>query len=205
VARTAKQQEAALAAARAAEHEAEVRRAQEEKAKEAERQRAADKAAKEKAEKALADKLEKEAAQKREDALAARLKAEISDKARAMALEKDARAAREKELSRQLAAEDHRQSAETAGLLGRYVGELQARVERAWIRPPTAVHGLHCVVHVSQVPGGVVTNVKIADCNADSAVQQSITLAVYRASPLPAPPDASLFERNLTLIFAPTD
>ena len=174
-----------MAAARAAEHEAEVRRAQEGKA--------------------LADKLEKEAAQKREDALAARLKAEIADKARAMALEKDARAAREKELSRQLAAEDHRQSAETAGLLGRYVGELQARVERAWIRPPTAVHGLHCVVRVSQVPGGVVTNVKIADCNADSAVQQSITLAVYRASPLPAPPDASLFERNLTLIFAPTD
>ena len=202
---TAKQQEAAVAATRAAAREAEVRKEQEQKAQELERQRVAEKAAKDKAQKALAEQLEKEAAQKREEALAARLKAEIAEKARATALEKDARATREKELARQLATEDHRQGAENAGLLGRYVGELQARIERAWIRPPSAVHGLHCVVHVSQIPGGTVTNVKIADCNADSAVQQSITLAVYRASPLPAPPDASLFERNLTLIFAPTE
>jgi colicin import membrane protein len=60
-------------------------------------------------------------------------------------------------------------------------------------------------VYVTQVPGGTVTNVKIGACNGDAAVQQSITLAVYRASPLPAPPDPSLFERNLQLEFAPND
>ena len=113
------------------------------------------------------------------------------------------RAAREADLVRQLGAEQHRLGAESAGLLGRYVAELQARIERAWNRPPTARAGLRCVVSVTQVPGGTVTDVRIGECNADAAVKQSIVLAVYRASPLPAPPDPSLFERNLTLVFAP--
>ena len=98
-----------------------------------------------------------------------------------------------------------RAGAVNAGLLARYIADLQARIERAWNRPPTARPGLSCTVLVSQVPGGTVTNVRIDKCNGDAAVQQSITNAVYRASPLPAPPDPSLFERNLTLVFAPND
>ncbi len=113
------------------------------------------------------------------------------------------RTAREADLARQLGAEEHRLGAENAGLLGRYVAELRARIERAWNRPPTARSGLRCIVNVTQVPGGTVTDVHVGDCNGDAAVRQSIVLAVFRASPLPAPPDPSLFERNLTLVFAP--
>ena len=113
------------------------------------------------------------------------------------------RTAREADLARQLGAEEHRLGAENAGLLGRYVAELKARIERAWNRPPTARSGLRCIVNVTQVPGGTVTDVHVGDCNGDAAVRQSIVLAVFRASPLPAPPDPSLFERNLTLVFAP--
>ena len=76
-------------------------------------------------------------------------------------------------------------------------------MQRAWIRPPSARAGLRCTVHVTQVPGGTVTSVVVGDCNADPAVRQSIESAVYRASPLPPPPDPSLFDRNLTLEFAP--
>jgi len=36
-------------------------------------------------------------------------------------------------------------------------------------------------------------------------VQQSIQRAVNNASPLPPPPDPSLFERNLRLVFEPHD
>jgi hypothetical protein len=36
-------------------------------------------------------------------------------------------------------------------------------------------------------------------------VKQSIVDAAYRASPLPAPPDPNLFERNLEVNFRPTD
>jgi colicin import membrane protein len=34
-------------------------------------------------------------------------------------------------------------------------------------------------------------------------VRESIAAAVYRASPLPPPPDPSLFDRNLTITFKP--
>jgi len=36
-------------------------------------------------------------------------------------------------------------------------------------------------------------------------VRQSIENAVYRASPLPEPPDPALFQRNLTLVFKPNE
>jgi colicin import membrane protein len=64
---------------------------------------------------------------------------------------------------------------------------------------------LRCTVNVTQVPGGSVTSVRIGSCNGDAVVRQSIESAVYRASPLPAPADPSLFERNLVLEFAPDE
>ncbi|MBS0397017.1 MAG: cell envelope integrity protein TolA, partial [Proteobacteria bacterium] len=111
----------------------------------------------------------------------------------------------ESDLARELAAEEQRTGAVNAGLQARYAAEIRARVERAWIRPPTARPGLKCTVQVTQVPGGTVTDVKVGDCNGDDAVQRSIRDAVLRASPLPAPPDPSLFERKLSLVFAPND
>jgi colicin import membrane protein len=47
--------------------------------------------------------------------------------------------------------------------------------------------------------------VSIGDCNGDEAVRESIEAAVYRASPLPPPPDPSLFERQLVIEFKPTN
>jgi colicin import membrane protein len=141
---------------------------------------------------AEAERKVEEARHRAEAAAAAKRKAEAAQLA-----------ASESDLTRQLAAEEHRTGAEHAGLLQQYITEIQARIERAWNRPPTAKPGLSCTVYVSQVPGGTVTSVRLGVCNGDSAVQQSITLAVYRASPLPPPPDPSLFERNLRLIFEP--
>ena len=148
-----------------------------------------------------------EEAKRKADATEAKRKsdaAEAKRKAEAQALAAQ-RAAQESDLAKQLAAEEHRLGAENSGLLARYVSDLEARIERAWNRPPTARIGLKCTVYVTQVPGGTVTNVRLGDCNGDAAVQQSITLAAYRASPLPAPPDPSLFERNLQLVFEPHD
>jgi colicin import membrane protein len=59
------------------------------------------------------------------------------------------------------------------------------------------------MLYVTQEPGGTVTQVKIAECNGDQAVRESIEAAVYRASPLPPPPDPSLFDRNLKINFKP--
>jgi colicin import membrane protein len=53
------------------------------------------------------------------------------------------------------------------------------------------------------VPGGAVTAVQVGSCNGDDAVRQSISDAAYRASPLPAPPDPALFDRDVVVTFAP--
>jgi colicin import membrane protein len=58
---------------------------------------------------------------------------------------------------------------------------------------------------VTQIPGGAVVGATLGTCNGDDAVRQSIVSAVLRSSPLPTPPDPSLFERNLVIEFVPED
>ncbi len=74
-----------------------------------------------------------------------------------------------------------------SGVVDEYRAELEQAIERNWIRPPSAQAGLDCTLHVTQAPGGTVLDVKLGDCNGDEAVRESITNAVFRASPLPAP------------------
>ena len=58
---------------------------------------------------------------------------------------------------------------------------------------------------MTQVPGGEVVGVQVRKCNGDAAVRESIEAAVYRASPLPLPPNPDLFDRNLVVNFTPND
>jgi len=109
----------------------------------------------------------------------------------------------EAELQAALAAEDDRRQAEQAGLLDQYIRLIENQIERNWSAPPTARVGLECVVNVVQIPSGDVIDVRVSSCNGDDAVIRSIEAAVRRASPLPKPPQASLFERNLIVTFRP--
>ncbi|MGD8920372.1 MAG: TonB C-terminal domain-containing protein, partial [Gammaproteobacteria bacterium] len=113
------------------------------------------------------------------------------------------RAQREEELRLAMAEEERRRQAEEAGLLAQYKAIIQQRVQRNWIRPPDTQAGLECEVFVSQIPGGEVVGVRFGRCNGDEVVRQSIERAVLKASPLPPPPDPSLFERNLVFVFKP--
>jgi colicin import membrane protein len=160
---------------------------------EAEKQAAA-KAAAEKAaaEKAAADKkaLEKKRA---ENAAAAK-----------KAADEKARQAREAELRRALEAEARGNAVRNSDEAARWQAQIVARIERAWIKPPSAQPGISCSVSVTQVPGGEVTAVRVNSCSInDAALRESVEAAVYRASPLPAPPDPAMFDRNLELTFAP--
>jgi colicin import membrane protein len=150
---------------------------------------AADKAA---AEKAAADK--KAAEKKRaEDAAAAKKAAELK-----------AQQARAAELQRALDAEERGNAVRNSDAAARWHASIVAKIERAWIRPPSAQPGVSCIVSVTQVPGGEVTAVRVISCSInDAALSESVKDAVYRASPLPAPPDPAMFERNLELTFAP--
>jgi colicin import membrane protein len=182
----ARKAEAAAAAKRKAEQQAEERRQFEERAK-----ARAEAEARKKAEAAARTKAEAEARRKGEAEARRKAEAELAE-----------RAAREAELDRQLAAEGRRQD---PTLMSRYVADITATIQRSWNRPPTARPGLSCVVYVTQVPGGVVTDARVGRCNGDEAVRQSIVSAVLRASPLPAPPDPALFARKLELVFEPDE
>jgi colicin import membrane protein len=116
-----------------------------------------------------------------------------------------AKAEREAELHRQLAEEEHVSAVEASPARAQYIARLASRIQNAWIKPPSARAGLDCVVNITQVPGGEVTSAHVSQCNGDAAARQSIENAVYRASPLPAPPDPALFERNLVIHFHPAE
>jgi colicin import membrane protein len=115
----------------------------------------------------------------------------------------------EADLKRSLEAEERANQARPNGALASALASWQAqitdKIQHAWKRPPTARAGIVCELDVTQIPGGEVTNVKLGACNGDEAVRDSIVAAAYRASPLPPPPDPSLFQRELQITFRPTD
>jgi colicin import membrane protein len=112
-----------------------------------------------------------------------------------------ARAESEAELKNSLAAEEHANQLRTSGALTTWTSQISARIHRAWLQPPSAGPGLLCVLLVTQAPGGAVLSAKLESCNADQAVRESLVAAAYRASPLPPPPDPSLFEREVEVTF----
>lgn len=116
-----------------------------------------------------------------------------------------AKADREAELRRQMATEEHIQAVESGPLSASYYAMLQARITRSWIKPPSASPGIDCRVEVTQVPGGEIVGARVTQCNGDAAVRQSIENAIYRASPLPDPPDPALFHRVFTFEFKPDE
>jgi len=112
---------------------------------------------------------------------------------------------REAELQHSLQAEEHVMAARSNGQLASWEAQIQARIQRAWLKPPSAGKGIDCIVYVTQVPGGEVVDVRLGECNGDASVRESIQAAAFRASPLPPPPDPALFERNLEIQFKPVD
>ena len=183
--------------------EAEQKRIEEERVQqEQEQQRAEEQARLETQQKAQAEaqaKLKAETDAKRKaDAKAA------ADKKRA-AQEKRDRDASEADLREKLAEEETRTSAGFQSLKASYVRAIQAHVEQRWYEPPGVSAGLSCTIYVTQIPGGEVVGMRFGTCNGNAAVKQSIETAVRNASPLPAPPEPSLFEREVELVFTPKE
>jgi len=141
----------------------------------------------------------------------AKRKAEQQAKAKAAAEQKRAaqeereRDAREADLRARLADEETRGSAGFQSLKASYVRAIQVHVESRWYEPPGIAQGLSCTIYVTQIPGGEVVGMRFGSCNGGTAVRQSIETAVRNASPLPAPPEPALFEREVKLVFTPKE
>jgi colicin import membrane protein len=146
---------------------------------------------------------EEEARKERERIAAEKKRQEEIDRQRREneRLRAEAEAARQAELD----AESNRLQAMQADAKAAYVYAIQQRIQGRWVAPPTATAGIECIVNIRQLPGGEVVSVSIGKCNGDAAVRRSIETAVYRASPLPNPPDPSVFDRNIVLEFRPRD
>ncbi|MFZ1906785.1 MAG: TonB C-terminal domain-containing protein [Steroidobacteraceae bacterium] len=86
-------------------------------------------------------------------------------------------------------------------LYGRYLGQITARIERAWMRPRNSpgTDTFACRLQVLQDERGQVLGVTIGHCNGDARWQASLVEAVRSASPLPAPPDPHVFRRSVAL------
>ncbi|HLK70915.1 MAG TPA: cell envelope integrity protein TolA [Steroidobacteraceae bacterium] len=184
------QKQAQEAAAAAAVKAAAQKQAEAEAKLAAERQAEAKLAAERKAKAQAEEKAKAEAAREAQQ-LAQQLKAE------------QAQRATESDLKNQLQAEERLDALQRGPAEEEYVALISAKISRAWNRPASAQPGVKCIVHLTQLPGGEVTHVTVQDCNGDEAVRQSVQTAVYRASPLPAPPDPALFQPNIIVNFAP--
>ena len=204
-AKLAAEEERAAAETKAAAAEAEVmkqaQRKQAQAAQATDTQKAA--AAKRAEDLKRADEARREDAKRAEEAKHA-ADAKQDDEAK-RAADLKAKSEREAELRRQLADEEHVSAVEASPARAQYIARLASRIQNAWIKPPSARAGLDCIVNITQLPGGEVANAKVSQCNGDAAARQSIENAVYRASPLPPPPDPALFERNLVIHFHPDE
>jgi hypothetical protein len=91
-----------------------------------------------------------------------------------------------------------------AVMFGRYVGQISARIERAWMRPRTPIESgrFTCSARIVQDKAGVVQEVELRNCNGDGRWQVSLARAIQSASPLPAPANPSVFSKTLTLEFS---
>ena len=112
-------------------------------------------------------------------------------------------AARRAQLQAEIANEEKAHDAGMASLRAKYMALIQQKIQNNWVQPPSTPDNLKCTVEVRQVVGGTVTSANVRTCNGDDAVRQSIVTAVLKASPLPQPPDPSLFDPDLTFDFVP--
>jgi hypothetical protein len=92
--------------------------------------------------------------------------------------------------------------AEAAKLFGVYMGQIKARIERAWNyeTQPSSKSG-QCRVQIRQSPNGDVQDIIFQRCDLDVETQMSLVRAIEAASPLSAPPREKLFTEVVTLSF----
>ncbi len=177
---------------------------------EAEKKRKAELAAKKKAEEEKKRKAEAERKRIEEEKRKAEAERKEEEKRKAEAErkrkeEEARRKAAEQELQARLAAEQERLAAQRQSAMQRmiyeYVGYIQEKVQRSWIRPPGSSSELSCTVEVKLIPSGDVVDAQIVRSSGNPAFDRSVEAAVFKAQPLPVPPDREVMEKFRLLRF----
>lgn len=90
------------------------------------------------------------------------------------------------------------------GLNAQYKAAVGQKIQRNWIKPPGLAVGIKCEVTVIQLPTGDIVEVSVQRCTGGGdSFRRSVENAVWKSDPLPQPPDAQLFQRQINITFAP--
>jgi colicin import membrane protein len=81
-------------------------------------------------------------------------------------------------------------------IVGEFSRRINAQVSRNWIRPLSARNGMTTVLDISLQPTGDVETGVIEHSSGDAAFDNAAVAAVWKASPLPVPDDADVFNSN---------
>lgn len=190
------------------------RKLAEQKRQEAERQRQEAETKRIAAQKAEQERLEKlrrerEAEEQRLAALEEKRRMEEERRRREEA-ERQRREEEERIRQEQIAAENARLEQERQLLasqtIAKYTDLIRQKVSRNWLRPAGSRNDLKCTVRVRLIPSGDVVGVQIVTTSGDPVFDRSVETAVRRASPLPIPGDALVFDRmrEIDFVFDPS-
>lgn len=92
------------------------------------------------------------------------------------------------------------------GEVAKYKGLIRSQITRNWIFPASYQKGMKCKILVRLIPSGDVVSVRIIQGSGNSAFDNSVEMAVYKASPLPVPKsNTGLFNhfREVEFVFDP--
>jgi len=123
-------------------------------------------------------------------------------------LDEAARRRREAELAEQVRREmeaERRRSMIESGLLDEYRARIRQRIESNWTRPAGTREDLVWVVLLDMLPGNEIAGIRFEQFNGTETDRRSIEAAIKRSSPLPAPPEPELFERQMRLRYPPSE
>jgi colicin import membrane protein len=126
--------------------------------------------------------------------LAMRAQAERESRMRAQA-EQESRARAE-----QAAASSARSNAQA-----RWIDQIRSRIRGYIILPPDIPGNPEAIFDVVQLPTGEIIDVKLRKSSGVRAYDDAVQRAILKASPLPKPVPADLFQRSLELHFRPLD
>lgn len=156
---------------------------------------------------ALKEKLEKERKlreqqelEKKKEEEAKKLKAQLEakkkdDEKRRLEQERLAQEAEARRLAQEKQELAKRLEQAQRGLHEKYVGLIQSHVRRQIIEPPNLQGNPTVEFDVVLIPGGEVLSVKLRRSSGVPAYDAAVERAILKASPLPLPPDPTLFQQ----------
>jgi colicin import membrane protein len=86
-----------------------------------------------------------------------------------------------------------------------WINRIRARIRGNINLPPDIPGNPEAVFDVVQLPTGEILDVKLRKSSGVPAYDSAVQRAIVKSSPLPKPPQAGMFERNLELRFRPLD